>query len=179
MLLEQLVPGDFVVIEMGHNDATRPGSEADKGRDRGVLRGVGDETMVVANTTGGKGTEIVYTFGHYLHRMIADVRQRKAIPILSGMVPTMAWSGGQLRTTWEFTEWARQTAARESAGFVDHTKYSVQSFQALGETKSMGMFPLDHTHTNAAGALCEQFPIPSGMSCIARSKERKLMNVTL
>lgn len=144
---------------MGHNDAVGPGSAADKGKDRGVLPGVGNETAVVAKTTGGTGTEIVYTFGHYLRRMIADVRQRKAIPILSGMVPLMIWTNGQLQTTWSFTEWARQTAASEFVGFIDHTKYSVERFQALGQDRSVSLFPLDHTHTNAAGALREYLPL--------------------
>lgn len=163
-----VVPGDFVVIEMGHNDNGTPGTGGDVGKDRAVLPGVGEETIVVQNTTGGTGSETVYTFGHYLRGMIKDVRKRGGIPVLSGMVPTMAWTNGTLQTSWPFTEWARQTAESERTGFIDHTEYSVEMFQGLGETKSLTMFPEDHTHTNAAGATGKFF-VKSVMKAMANS----------
>jgi rhamnogalacturonan acetylesterase len=154
-LLSYLKPGDFVVIEMGHNDNGTPGTGSDVTKDRAVLPGIGEESIVVANTTGGTGNETVYTFGHYLRGMIKDVRARKAIPVLSGMVPTMSWENGTLRTEWPFTEWAWETAESQQTGWVDHTRYSVERFQALGETAARAMFPQDSTHTDADGAICE------------------------
>lgn len=140
---------------MGHNDNGTPGSGSDLTKDRAVLPGIGEETIVVQNTTGGTGNETVYTFGKYLRGMIKDVRGKGGIPVLSGMVPTMGWTNGTLQTDWPFTGWAEETADSQHAGWVDHTKYSVARFQALGETAARAMFPLDNTHTDADGAICE------------------------
>lgn len=105
-LLDLLVPGDLVVIEMGHNDNGTPGTGSDVGKDRAVIPGVGDETIVVTNSTGLN--ETVRTFGSYLRQMIVDVREKKGTPVLSGMVPTMSWTNNLiLATNWPFTEYAR------------------------------------------------------------------------
>ena len=115
-------------------------------------------------------TETVYTFGHYLRKMVNEVRAHGAVPILSGMVPVMSWSTGDavnstLRTNWPFTEYARQIADELHTGWINHTEYSVQRFQALGKEASMAMYPLDSTHTDANGATGEcSSPISSHFS---------------
>jgi rhamnogalacturonan acetylesterase len=91
--------------------------------------------------------------------MIKDVQEKKAIPILSGMVPTMTWNGDEVQKDFPFSDWARYTAENtaESEGvvWVDHTKYSVERFQALGKVEFLKMFPKDFTHTNSKGAVSE------------------------
>jgi len=101
-------PGDYVVIEMGHNDGGTPGKGSDVGHDRAVLSGIGEETVVVKNSTGKD--EVVRTFGGYLRQMIADVRTVGATPVLSGMVPRMDWTNNNttLTKTWRFTEYSRE-----------------------------------------------------------------------
>jgi len=42
--------------------------------------------------------------------MIKDVQEKKAIPILSGMVPTMTWNGDEVQKDFPFSDWARYTA---------------------------------------------------------------------
>lgn len=102
-----LVPGDYVVIEMGHNDNGTPGTGSDVGKDRAVVPGIGNETVTVTNSTGAE--EVVRTFGSYLRQMIKDVEDKSATVVLSGMVPTMSWSSDNktLATVWPFTEYAR------------------------------------------------------------------------
>lgn len=91
---------------MGHNDNGTPGTGSDVGKDRAVLPGVGDETIVVTNSTGLN--ETVRTFGSYLRQMIADVKEKKGTVVLSGMVPTMKWTNNEtLATNWPFTNYAR------------------------------------------------------------------------
>ncbi|KAF8532903.1 rhamnogalacturonan acetylesterase [Trichophaea hybrida] len=165
LLLSKLVPGDYVIIEMGHNDNGTPGTGTDVGKDRAVLPGIGDQTIVVSNTTGGTGQETVNTFGYYLREMIKDVQAKNAIPILSGMVPTMRWNGDVLNTQWPFTNWTRDTALSEGVGFVDHTIYSVERFQALGKVESLTMFPLDMTHTDAKGAVLNAETFVTAVKC--------------
>lgn len=86
--------------------------------------------------------------------MVSDLRSHSAVPILSGMVPSMVWSADNttLQANWRFSDYTKQIADELKTGWVDHTLYSVERFQALGRGKSGTMFPQDHTHTNAAGA---------------------------
>lgn len=146
-LLSATNAGDFVVIEMGHND---DGNPSDTSQSRATLTGIGEETITVRLDTGV--TETVHTFGWYLRKMIADVKAKQAIPIISGMVNRNYWSGNTLQSSWPFADWAKQVAEQQGVEYVDHTGYSVARFQAMGSTTAKTYFPQDNTHTNAAGA---------------------------
>lgn len=147
-LLSQTASGDFVVIEMGHNDDA--GDPATDPNDRTTLPGIGDNSVTITNSKGAK--ETVYTFGFYLRRMIADVRAKGATPVLSGMVNRNYWTGSTLQSNWPFATYAQQVAAAQGVEYVDHTKYSVKLFQSFGATKAKTYFPNDNTHTNWPGA---------------------------
>lgn len=49
-------------------------------------------------------------------------------------------------------DFGMKVAEEQKVPFVDHTKYSVARQQALGYTAAKAMYPLDNTHTDAAGA---------------------------
>ncbi|RDI78615.1 hypothetical protein Vi05172_g11433 [Venturia inaequalis] len=172
-LLDKTAAGDFVLIEMGHNDDTDPTKGGHFG-DRGTLPGLGEETKVVTNAA-GTAKVTVHTFGWYLRTMIADVRKKNAIPIISGMVPRDKWSGNTAVTTYNFTETARQVAAAEKVQFVDHTKFSVAALQKLGPTASKKLFPNDNTHTNDAGAIVNAETFVQGAVC-AKSTLAELLS---
>ncbi|KAM0214171.1 hypothetical protein ACHAPA_006610 [Fusarium lateritium] len=144
-LLSTTASGDFVVIEMGHNDDVDPTTS-----DRGTLPGTGEETVTVTTSTGSK--EVVHTFGWYLRTMIADVKAKGATPIISGMVNRNYWTGNTLQSKWAFADYAKTVANAAGVEYIDHTKYSVATFQALGPTKAKTYFPNDNTHTNWDGA---------------------------
>lgn len=144
-LLANTDPGDFVVIEHGHNDDGDPLVS-----DRAVFAGISNYSQIVNTTTGA--TETVYTFGHYLRKMVADVRAKKAIPILSGMVNRNYWNATTLRSEWLFADYAAQIAAEKKVEYIDHTRYSVALFQSMGPTLAKTYYPNDNTHTNWAGA---------------------------
>jgi rhamnogalacturonan acetylesterase len=106
-LVARIVPGEntFVLIEMGHNDNGDPTTDV---KARATLPGIGHESVVVAsNATGGR-TERVYTFGHYVRKMISDVKHAGGVPVLSGMVPVMSWTGDVLEKNWAFANYERQ-----------------------------------------------------------------------
>lgn len=90
---------------MGHNDNGDPKTDV---KNRATLPGIGPESVVVASNATGGTTERVYTFGHYLRRMIRDVRQAGGVPVLSGMVPVMSWTEDVLRREWAFADYARE-----------------------------------------------------------------------
>jgi rhamnogalacturonan acetylesterase len=170
-LLAQTSPGDYVVIEMGHNDESNP-TKNDRFSDRGVLPGLGNETKTL-RTTGGK-TETVKTFGAYLRVMIADVKKKQAIPILSGMVPRMYFKGGSLQTKWPFATYASQQAKRSGIEYLDHTTYSVKKWASVGEG-GWKKYYADATHTNAKGARINAETLVEAAKC-ARSALAKHLN---
>jgi rhamnogalacturonan acetylesterase len=144
-LLSNTAPGDFVVIEMGHNDDGDPTTS-----DRATLPGTGENTVTVTTTTGTR--EVVHTFGWYLRKMIADVKAKGATPIISGMVNRNYWKGNTLQAAWPFADYAKTVAKAAGVEYIDHTKYSVALFQGMGPTKAKTYFPNDNTHTNWDGA---------------------------
>src|SRR5271168_4609410 len=66
MVMAKIKPGDFVLMQLGHNDG---GSFAD-GRDRTSLKGIGEETLLVTNSAGVP--EIVHTYGWYMRKYVTD-----------------------------------------------------------------------------------------------------------
>lgn len=159
-LLAATNAGDVVVIEMGHNDDTDPTTDS---KDRGTLPGAGNETVTVATSAGA--AETVHTFGWYLRAMIADVRAKHAVPLLSGMVPRNYWTGNTLQSAWPFADTAEQVAAAADVQFVDHTAYAVAALQALGPVAAKTYFPSDNTHTDPAGAQINTEAFVRGVKC--------------
>ena len=103
-LLSLTAPGDFVIIEMGHNDDGDPTRTNDTRAIRKTLPGTGGESVPVI--VGRNRTEIVHTFGWYLKQMIIDVRDRSGIPIISSMTPRNNWDNktATLQTNYNFRD---------------------------------------------------------------------------
>src|SRR5205823_15023768 len=82
-ILAAAKPGDFVLIQMGHND----GGPLDDGkRARGSLPGLGDETREIDNPI-TKQKEVVHTYGWYLRKYVSDARAKGMTPIVCSPVP--------------------------------------------------------------------------------------------
>lgn len=146
-LREELKPGDFVIIEFGHND----GGPIDKDRARGSLPGVGDDTRDVTLPTGK--SETVRTFGWYLRKFVADARAKGATPILSSPTVRNIWQGTNVeRSMGEFAKWTAAIAKAEDVLFLDHTNAIADQYEKLGPAKVAEFFPQDHTHTSVAAA---------------------------
>jgi len=141
---------------MGHNDDVDPTTAGDV---RGTLPGLGEETVI------GDNGETVHTFGWYLRKMIADVKAKGAIPVISGMVHRNYWTGNVLQSNWPFATYAAQAAAAANIEYLDHTKYGVALFQAMGPTKAKTYYPNDNTHTNWPGALLNAETFVTAIKC--------------
>src|SRR5690348_14185666 len=73
-ILAAAKPGDFVLIQLGHNDGGAlneepPGSKYPL-RARGTIRGLGEETQEIDNVL-TKQHEVVHTYGWYLRKYIS------------------------------------------------------------------------------------------------------------
>lgn len=152
-VLEQIEPGDFVLIQFGHNDNGQ----------RGALRGVGEE---VEERTDDEGqTEVVKSFGAYLRDFVSEIRAREATPILCSLIPRKAWDGDQVRRYDDgHAAWARQVAAEEDVCFIDLYERIAQRYDAMGPDAVEPMFADKHTHTSYEGAVLNAECVLEGLA---------------
>jgi rhamnogalacturonan acetylesterase len=151
-VLEELKPGDFLLIQFGHNDGANPRNPKQDPRGRGSLRGIGEETAEVDNPANGK-KETVHTFGWYMRKYVSDAKAKGAQPIVCSLVPRNDWKDGTvLRADQSYAKWAREVAQSEHVPFVDLNDIASRRYEQLGRETVREFFPVEHTHTNAAGA---------------------------
>lgn len=160
-----LKPGDFVLIQFGHNDA---GNEIANGKARNDLKGTADSSKVVRVRNDKEvRNEVVYTFGWYLHKMIDDVRQKGATPILVSLTPRNEWPGGKIeRRNDSFGRWYREVVDQTGVDFLDLHNISADAFDVLGREASAEYFKKDHTHTSKKGARLNAQSIAKGLKQI-------------
>lgn len=144
-------PGDWVIIELGHND----NGPYDSGRARASIPGIGNDTLnVTIKETGVK--ETVYTYGEYMRRFIRDVKEKGAHPILFSLTPRNAWEDKDStivkRVNKTFGLWAKQVAEQQNVPFIDLNDITARKFEKFGKDKVKYMFYIDRIHTSAFGA---------------------------
>ena len=166
-LLADVKAGDFVLIQFGHNDAGAlneepPGSTRPL-RARGSLPGLGDEAQAIGNVL-TKQHEIVHTFGWYVRKMIADVKAKRATPLVLSLTVRDIWKDGKVeRGSGPYRAWDRELAARTGVAFIDVTRIIADEYQRRGQPHVHAFFPKDHTHTNPAGADLTAALVVSGL----------------
>ncbi len=72
-----LRPGDFLIMQFGHNEGSEP--DTTKAGRRGVLRGTGEETKSLTWPNGRQ--ETVHTYGWYLRSFIRGQKRRAPRPL--------------------------------------------------------------------------------------------------
>lgn len=142
---ELLKPGDVVLIQFGHNDASPVN---DSSRARGVLDGIGDESEHIFNKL-TKEDETVYTYGKYLRTYISNIRDSGATPIICSPVPTQ---GGFFSKLEKFDTWAEQVATAEGGAFLDLNDIITFEYEKMSENEVAEMFVDDRVHTTKKGA---------------------------
>ena len=162
-VLAEMKPGDYVLIQMGHNDGGTTHPETDT-KARASIKGIGDETVQFPLpkpfTTGpiaGQTTETIFTYGWYIRKYIADTRAKKATPILLTVTIRNIWindADGKLRIERDmgFRDYEYQLASQEQVPIIDMATVEADRLEALGQEKTALLFPIDHTHTSAEGA---------------------------
>jgi lysophospholipase L1-like esterase len=144
---DDLKPGDYVLIQFGHNDGSAP----DKPPARGSLPGIGNEWKEWTLANGHR--QGVYTFGHYLREMIAETKAKGATPIVLSLTVRNIWKDGHVeRGSGNFAKWSAEVAKAEGVAFADVTNAIADRYELMGPAKVAPLFPVDHTHTSAEGA---------------------------
>jgi rhamnogalacturonan acetylesterase len=150
-VLAEMKPGDFVLIQMGHND----GGDIGGAKPRGSLKGLGDETQQIT-LPDGHG-ELVHTYGWYIRRYIEDTRSKQATPILLSLTIRNIWAPGpdgkpHIERDMGYDAQIKQLAEDRKVAFVDMATLEADRLEAIGPEKTVLLFPIDHTHTSAEGA---------------------------
>jgi len=159
-VLSTLQAGDFVIMQFGHNEGSRPDTSR-KGY-RGVLRGTGEDTVMLR--WNDSTIETVHTYGWYLSKFVREAKAKGAIPIICSMIPRNQFDGGKVkRASNDFGKWAKEVADREGAYFIDLNSITADKYDVLGPEKVATLFSGDHTHTNEEGARINAQSVAEGM----------------
>jgi lysophospholipase L1-like esterase len=149
---KEVKPGDFVLIQFGHNDG---GPLEGDPKGRRSLPGTGEETREV-NKPNSQEKEIVHTFGWYMRHFTRDAMSKGATVVLLSPIPRDNWKDGKvLRSTESFTKWDAEIASQEKALFVDLNDLISAKYEAMGPDAVKKFFTSserDRTHTSQEGA---------------------------
>jgi rhamnogalacturonan acetylesterase len=166
-VLAAMRPGDFVLIQFGHNDG---GELFETTRPRASLPGIGDETRggTVALT---QTFEVVRTFGWYLRQYVTDARSRGAKPIVCSLVPRGRWAEGHIVRE-PYARWAQETARKTGVPFLDLNEIIARKYEALGAERVAALFADAGTHTTPEGAALSASLVVAGLKALGSPLRR-------
>ncbi|HJV78186.1 MAG TPA: rhamnogalacturonan acetylesterase [Paludibacter sp.] len=173
-VLAAVQPGDFVLIQFGHNDS----GSLNVGRARASLKGNGDnDTTVVMELTGK--AETVHSFGWYMRKYAQDVKAKKATPILLSHIPrnmfTTKDSVAVMRNNDGFGKWTKEAAAMEKVLYLDANQLIADKLDKMGKDSIQLMYYGDHTHTSLLGAKLNAKTVAEGIKELKSCKLRKYL----
>ena len=150
-VLAELKPGDFVLVQFGHNDN---GDYKDpKAKGRPSIRSEGEETAEAIK--GDLVTmETIHSFGWYMRKYSSDAKAKGATVILLSMVPHKIWKDGKISRDEQntFVVWTRDAAKTTGALFIDTNEIIAEGLERLGPEKVDPLFGDARTHSTPEGA---------------------------
>lgn len=153
-VLAELKPGDFVLMQFGHNDASPIAEDPPVTRStrcRGTIRGNGDESMAVDNILTGE-REVVYSYGAYLRRFSEQAKEHGATPVIVSPIPKRGFIEGKARRDkGGYAGWAQEAAESSDTLFLDLNEIVADRYDEIGEEASLALFA-DSVHTTPDGA---------------------------
>jgi len=163
-VLTLLKPGDFVMVEFGHNDASPVN---DTLRARGVLPGTGSDSAVIDNLITKQKGEVVYSFGAYLRRFVRETRARAATPIINSLTPRKLWKDGRIvRNRNSFADWAEETAREERVPFVNLTELASRMMDTMPPARVDSLFGDASLHSSKRGAALNARAVVDGLRAL-------------
>ena len=148
-VMAHLKPGDFLLMQFGHNDGGKSNDE----RCRASIKGNSGETEDIISVT-DQQPETVRSYGWYLRKYISEAKAKGVTPIVVSLIPRNIWKDGKIgRSDKDYALWAKQAADQEQALFIDFNSLLADQYESFGQEKTATLFAgTDHTHTCAAGA---------------------------
>ena len=168
-------PGDFVLIQMGHNDG---GPLDDTNRARGTIRGLGDETREIYNPILHQ-QEVVHTYGWYMRKYISDARGRGMTPIICTPIPHCPKKPVKAGDTEDsdYVRFATAVAQSEHTPFINLNEIILSHYAGLtpGQIKEKYFTPADNTHTSPAGAELNARSVVEGLRALTNCPLRNFL----
>ena len=170
-ILAELKPGDFVIIQFGHNDVGKYNDPAAK--ERPSIHGEGDETVEVTKLNGTK--ETLLTFGWYMRKYGHDTKAKGATAIFCSMGPHKDWLDGKIirNESATFVKWTENAANASAAAYLNLNESVALEFEQLGTEKVELLFADKRTHSTQAGALLNAEMVVGGLKALKRPKLSK------
>ena len=175
-VLKGIRKGDYVILELGHND----NGPLDSGRARSSYKGndgnspLSDDSITVTIKETGK-VETVYTFGGYTRRFVNEVRAKGATPILFTLTPRNAYEEDDTmriqRKLTSFTPWIKALGKELNVPVIDLNDISALKLESYGKWKTNYHFFRDKIHSSEFGA---QMNAASAAEGIAASNDPQL-----
>jgi hypothetical protein len=123
--------------------------------------------VVVDNILTKQKGEVVYSFGGYLRRFVAETRARGATPIINSLTPRKFWEDGKIRRTRDgFADWAEQTARAEKVPFVNLTELASRMMDTMPPSRVDSLFGDANLHSSARGAELNARAVVQGLSAL-------------
>ena len=157
-IVDQLQPGDWVIVQFGHNDA----ANSQNYPDRTTLKGNGDETQEIASPVTHQ-KEAIHSYGWYLRQYVADAKAKGATVIICSPPPRNLWLEGKVvRGLDGYASWAADAARSSSARFIDLNTISADKYDALGQEATKPYFN-DFQHSRKTGARLNAESVATGI----------------
>lgn len=173
-LLAMLKPGDVVIMQFGHNDS---GPLNDNYRARGSIKGTGEESVEIDNFI-LKRHEVVYSYGWYLRKFVADTKAKGATPIVCSLVPRKIWKDGNLaNNSQDYAKWAAEVADQARVGFVDLNAIIALKYEELGPERVEPLFADAQTHITLAGAEINAASVVAGLKALKKNPLARYFSV--
>jgi len=146
-ILADLQPGDWVILQFGHNDAANSANYPD----RTTLKGNSDETQQIESPVTHQ-PETIHSYGWYLRQDVQEAKAKGARVIICSPPPRNLWPNGKvLRGLDGYAGWAREAAQQSGAYFIDLNTLTADKYDALGQDATKPLFN-DVQHSHKAGA---------------------------
>jgi lysophospholipase L1-like esterase len=173
MVLAAAKPGDFVLLQLGHNDGGAlndepPGSKYPV-RARGTIRGLGEETQEIDNVL-TKQHEVVHTYGWYLRKYISDAHAKGMTIIICSPIPHVpkeTVKAGDVEKS-DYVRMSAAVAEAEKVPFIHLNKITMSHYVGMtpAEIKEKYFTPADGTHTSPAGAELNAQSVVEGLRAL-------------
>ena len=171
VVYDALQPGDFVLIQFGHND----GGPINVGKARGELPGNDNEKQVMTREADGIN-EGIYSYGWYLRKFCMDAQEKGAIPIILSLTPgNYRDANGKIQREKKYKGWAMEAAEQVGAAFVDLNEISASKLDKMTPEQAAAQFRRDPVHSSELGAHRNAKSVAEGLKKLKKHPISKLM----
>src|ERR1700753_633712 len=114
-IMPTMKPGDFLLVEFGHNEGGKP--DTGKTGRRAVLKDIGEDSGIVNYP---QGPEVVHSYGWYLRKFANEAKAKGATVMIASMIAGNSFKDGKVsRADKTYGLWAKEVAQETGAYFID------------------------------------------------------------